>query len=79
MIGVQLGIPHAKLLQFRDEIDPLSAVVNYWLRGNAGVPISWKSIVTALKSEYVGEPGLAQRIYSKYCSINDQGLTRAYS
>ena len=79
-IGIQLGIPRYKLQKFTNETDPLSAVVNYWLQGGVTelvVPISWESIVAALKSEYVGEPGLAERIYSKYCSIKDQGQTRA--
>ncbi len=73
-IGVQLGIPHSKLKEFKDECDPLSAVVEYWLNGNVtdqAVPISWKTIVKALKSEYVGEPGLAEEISSKYCPQED--------
>ena len=69
-IGIQLGIPRSKLLEFKKEDDPLSAVVDYWLRGNVTesvVPISWESIVTALKSKYVGEPGLAEEITKEYC------------
>ncbi len=68
-IGVQLGIPRRKLLEFEEERDPLSAVVDYWLQGNVTEsvsPISWKSIVAALKSDYVGEPGLAKQISKKY-------------
>ncbi len=72
-IGIQLGIPRNKLLQFEhDEDDPPSAVVDYWLRGNVpDVPISWKSIVEALKSEHVGEAGLAQKISKKYRQQED--------
>ena len=69
-IGIQLGIPHIKLLEFQGSPDPLSAVVNYWLKGNvieSAVPISWQSIVAALKSTYVGEPGLAEQISMDYC------------
>ena len=69
-IGVQLGIPRSKLQEFKKEDDPLSAVVDYWLRGNvpeSDVPISWESIVKALRSVSVGEPGLADRITLKYC------------
>ncbi len=63
-IGVQLGIPHSKLLEFEEMRDPLAAVIDYWLKGNvteSASPISWNSIVTALKSAYVGEPGLAAK------------------
>ena len=73
-VGVQLGIPRNKLLEFKKEDDPLSAVVDYWLKGNVTdsvVPISWQSIVATLKSEYVGEPGLAERINKKYCLTDD--------
>ena len=66
-IGIQLGIPRNKLEEFEGKEDPLSAVVDYWLRGNVKTPISWKSIVEALKSEYVGEPALAETISKKYC------------
>ena len=70
-IGVQLDIPQYVLKQFeKDEDDPLSAAVDYWLKGNvtdSDLPISWKSIVDALKSEYVGERGLAESIRKKYC------------
>lgn len=69
-IGIQLGIPHHKLKEFEEkERDPLSAVIEYWLAGN--VPdscISWKSIAAALEVNCVGEPGLAEHIYQKYCN-----------
>ncbi len=76
LIGIQLGIPRCKLLEFKKEEDPLSAVVDYWLQGNVTEsvsPISWKSILAALKSEYVGEPGLAEQLSKKYCQ---QGETK---
>ena len=75
-IGIQLGIPHYKLKEFEEERDPLSAIIEYWLNGNvlesAAVPISWKSIVAALKADSVGEPGLAEQIYKKYCQQEGQ-------
>ncbi len=78
-IGIQLGIPRNKLKEFEEERDPLSAVVDYWLRENVTepvVPVSWKSIAAALKSKYVGEPGLAELISKKYCQQDDtKGLT----
>ena len=69
-IGVQLGIPAHKLNEFEKKDDPLSLVVGYWLDGNvpeSEVPVSWESIVKALRSKYVGRPGLADRITLKYC------------
>lgn len=56
VIGVQFGIPRSKLETFKEDRDPFSLVVDYWLRGNVPEsvsPKSWESIVTALKS---GEP-----------------------
>ena len=70
VIGVQLGIPRNKLEEFKKEDDPLSAVIDYWLKRNVResvVPISWQSIVAALKSVYVDESGLADEINKKYC------------
>ena len=75
-----LHVPRHKLEEFKEDKDPLAAVVDYWLRGNVeGVSVSWQSIVEALKSGYVGESGLAKRIAKKYCreeNINDDGKSR---
>ena len=75
-IGIQLGVPRHKLKEFEKDSDPLSAVVDYWLKGNVkDVPVSWKPIVEAL--EYVGEMSLADTIRMKYCkqgSGEDEGL-----
>ena len=72
-IGIQLGISHSKLKEFEREDDPLSAIVNFWLRGNVqSVPVSWKSIVEALKSRHVGETGLANTISKKYCQEEER-------
>ena len=66
-IGVQLGIPHHKIKEFETEHEPFMASIDYWLRGNVeDVPVTWQSIVAALKSTLVGEPGLAKRISKKY-------------
>lgn len=76
LIGIQLGIPRNTLKQFENEADPFSAAVDYWLKGNvkdSGVPISWKSIVTALKSRYVGEPALAEELNKKYQQQHTKG------
>ena len=79
-ICVQLGFPEHILKQFERETDSLLASVSYWLSGNVTVeegeedrPISWKSLVAALRSEFVGEPGLAEKINNKYCHLEDTG------
>lgn len=74
-IGVQLGIPRSMLMIFKREDDPLVAAIDYWLNGNVeDVPLSWKSVVTALNSKHVGEPGLAKKISKKYCnSVEKKG------
>ena len=67
------------LEDLRMKDDPLSAVVECWLQGNAknSLPLSWKSIVSALNSNHVSEWGLAERIEKKYChgeeTVNDEG------
>ena len=67
-IGIQLGIPRGKLEKFEKKDDPLSAIIDFWLRGNVkDVPVSWRSIVAALESSHVDEAGLANRISKKYC------------
>ena len=70
-IGIQLGIPHHVLKQFEGGIDPLSAVINFWLKGNTSVVISWKSIVKALKSDAINEISLAEKIRKEYCYQDD--------
>ena len=71
MIGIQLGIPLNKLQEFKKEDDPLSLVVDYWLKGNATEPVSWESIVIALKSEHVEETRLARQIIMDHCEQED--------
>lgn len=66
-IGISLGISRNKLDEFKNDADPLSAVIDYLLRGNTKVPVSWESIVTALNSKHVGEPGLGKKIQEDYC------------
>ncbi len=77
-IGIQLGIPQYKLKEFEKEIDPLSAVMDYWLQGNVEQtkPRSWKSIVEVLKSDHVGQPGLAETIRKKYCQQEENKVEK---
>ena len=75
-IGIGLGIPQTKLLEFKEESDPLSAMVGYWLMGSAtefgGKPMSWNAIVEVLRSHDVGEPGLAEQISRELCQLDAQ-------
>lgn len=72
-IGVQLRIPHHKLMEFKNREDPLIDLVNYWLKGNVeGVPVTWMSLVGALNSRFVRETGLANRIKKKYCQQEEE-------
>lgn len=73
-IGVQLGIPHHVLKKFEKEDDPLSSTINEWMKGNArdsGIPVSWKSIVSALKDPTVEERGLAETLSIRYSQPPD--------
>ena len=71
-IGVQLGVSRGKLKEFEKEADPLSAVIDYLLNGNIeGVPVSWWYVVESLKTNYVDEPGLANKMSKKYCQKQD--------
>ena len=77
-IGIQLGIPYEDMKILEKDSDPLSAVIDYWLRGNVkGASVSWKSLVKALKSSHVAERGQAKRIEEKYCQekgvLSDDG------
>lgn len=74
-IGLQLGVPHCKMIVYKQQQgdDALSTAIDYWLRGNApDVPITWNSIVEALKSHHVGEAGLAEAIATKYCCHQEE-------
>ena len=71
-IGVMLGIPQHKLLEFRKGDNPLPAIADFWLCGNVKeAEVSWKSITTALASDFVGEPALAKKISQKYCQVEE--------
>lgn len=63
-----MGMPYHVLEEFKKELDPLAAVINYWLKGNVEeVQVCWLSIVETLKTPHVMELGLAEKICAKYC------------
>ena len=73
-IGDVLGIPHDKLQEFRNQEDSLRTMIEYCQFGDVdgvGTPLTWTSVVTALKSSDVGRSGLAKKIEQKYCPIID--------
>ena len=63
-IGVILGVPY-HVLNSQTNADPLSKVINCWLRGNTKTPVSWRTIVEGLESSYISEKGLAREILKK--------------
>ena len=66
-IGVHSGVPYDKLQDFKKEDYPLAAVFDYCLKGNVKTPLTWRTVVQTLKSEAVGESGLAEKISQIYC------------
>lgn len=73
-IGLHLGIPDDKLLKFKEEEDPLTAVVMCWLSGKVGsAPLSWRSVALVLESTSIGEVWLAKRITEKYYQDYGEG------
>ena len=68
-LGVQFGVPTYKIKEFDKDDDPLTSIVDYWLRGNVknGPSRNWESIVSILRSRHVDESGLADKISRKYC------------
>ena len=67
-ISIQLGISHAKLMELKQDGNLLVGALDFWLSGNVpDVPVTWASIVVALKSEFVNETGCASTIRAKYC------------
>ena len=71
-IGVMLGLPQHKLQEFQKGGNPLPVIADFWLRGNVeGAEVSWKSVATALASDFVGERALAKKISRKYCEVEE--------
>ena len=68
-IGVQLGVSESKLRQIEADYHTVdrrfTETINFWLRGNTPVAISWKSIIDVLESHFVNEKGLAKKLREK--------------
>ena len=68
-IGIQLGIPRLKLEKLKNDKDPLTAIVDYWLLGNIkDVQVSWAKLVSVLRTDHVDESGVAARISKEHCT-----------
>lgn len=76
-IGVQLDLSVAKLHEI--EIDyhfmhrRFAEVINFWLKGNTLIPVTWESLIDALESPPVNERGLAKKLREKMGLIKDTG------
>ena len=71
-ICIQLGIPNYKLRQFEKDDDPIINSLDYWLNGNTDVPITWESVVAALDTPDVDEPGLAKKLREKWTETTNK-------
>ena len=70
-IGILLGISLGKLKEMKQDGDLFLESLDYWLRGNTDVPVTWGSIVAALESDFVNELGCAKKIKRKYCQSEE--------
>ena len=71
-ICIQLNIPNYKLHQFEKDDDPIINSLDYWLNGNTDVPIKWESVVAALDTPDVDEPGLAKILRVKWIETTNK-------
>ena len=75
-IGIQLGMSNEELnvLQQKSGDHEFHEMLEIWLRGGAGVPTTWLSVVEALKSPDVGKPELGLELQRCHCH-NEQGIS----
>ena len=76
-IGVQLDLSDTELHEIEANYHftnrQFSAVINFWLRGNTLIPMTWESLIKALESPPVNERGLAKKLREKMGLIKDTG------
>lgn len=71
-------MPYHKLKEFeKDDDHGLSSIFHYLLSNGTteGDPLTWRCIVEALNSDYVGEHGLAMSIKNKFCEVDEKICT----
>ena len=81
-IGIQLGISNEKLKiikkDYPQETDMcFSEMLSYWLKN--GVNISWKVVISALESPFVGHKTLAAGLREKYTTSQPGAATGRFS
>ena len=69
-IGIQLDINDGKIAEFeqnhsRNAGRCFAAVISHWLDGNAA-PVTWETLIAALKARSVNEKTLAQKLEGSY-------------
>ena len=68
-IGVQLDLSDTKLHEIEADYHFMhrrfSEVINFWLKGNTLIPVTWESLIDALESPPVNERGLAKELREK--------------
>ena len=80
-IGTQLNVPQSQLRQFEQHHSNkaptrlLNEVIYYWIKN--GENVSWECIITALKSDYIQERGLAEKLTKKFIQSNGDGKLHA--
>lgn len=73
-VGIQLGLPQGTLDSIQDEnagkpqanLHSFENVFNMWKIQPDKMPVTWKTIVDALKAPSVGENNLADKLEAKY-------------
>ena len=75
-IGRELGVKQDTLREIRanysDSGDCLRMVLNEWLEKHC---VSWKSIITLLRTPCVGESNLAYQLEAKHCPSEHSSMT----
>ena len=76
-MGVQLGLSVSELHQIESDHHTadrrFSEVINFWLKGNTQVAVTWQSLIKALGSSSINEKGLAKRLSEKNGLEPDKG------
>ena len=71
-ICIQLGISNSKFHEFKKDGDPFIEGLDYWLKGKTDVPTTWESVVAAMESLSVEEPGLAKSLRERWIDTTDK-------
>ena len=71
-MGLELGIPENTLdcykHNFSDPLDLMCEMLKHWLKTAVNPPPTWEVVITALRSQIVGETKIATQLESTYCA-----------